>query len=629
MKRVLLINMPFAGVDFPSIALGLLKARLVSQGIPCDVRYLNILFAEMVGWENYAFIGQYHGFFAGEQMFSSSLFGACVPDDNRYYADMIAPVSRDLPDTLARMKTCVAPFLQSCLNSIDWSAYDLIGFTSLFEQNLPSLALAYRVKQLFPNKIVVFGGANCEDVMGVALHRCFPFLDYVVSGEADDTFPELVKRLSYGHPVEDLPGIVYRGRNGATVSTGDAPKVGDLDALPFPDFDDFYSQLNRSPRLSAIAAWIVMETSRGCWWGQKCKCTFCGLNGKSIQFRYKSAARVIAEAQYLLSRYGNYKVNYIRTVDNVIAQEHFDDLIPRLAELQLGTPFFFEVRPTLRKSQVKALAAAGVKDIQPGLENLNSHVLKLMRKGVTSLQNIQLLKWARQYDINASWNLIYGFPGEVDQDYANCLELANLLTHLNAPIGFGRFRMDRFSYNLEHAAQLGLVNVRPQAGYRYVYPFDDATLSDLCYYFDYDYSRPIDDGGWLYPLHTQVNVWKGRRDQLCSQRVDGRLMIRDTRPVALSPQVVLHGARALIYEYCDRSRTAPQVRDWLADRHGMALAADEVRAILEEFVNQRLMVKDNTSYLSLAVMTYTAAFEEDAAQAEQPVLSLCGCAMPQ
>ena len=44
--------------------------------------------------------------------------------------------------------------------------------------------------------------------------------------------------------------------------------------------------------------------------------------------------------------------------------------------------------------------------IQPGIESLSDHVLKLMRKGTTALQNIQLLKWCREYGVQPEWNLL-------------------------------------------------------------------------------------------------------------------------------------------------------------------------------------------------------------------------------
>ena len=607
MKRVLLINMPFAEVAYPSIALGLFKARFRDEGIPCDVQYLNILFAEMVGWEDYFLLASLTSPYAGEQLFAHALFGDRVPSDAQYYVDIIARISPDLPYRLQQMKRQVTPFLQYCLDGIPWSSYDIIGFTSLFEQNLPSLALAYQVKRRFPDKVIVFGGANCEDIMGVTMHRCFPFLDYVCSGEADDTFPELVKRLTYGHPIHDLPGIVYRDQ-GESIYTGDAPKTLDLDTLPIPDYDDYYERLRTSSLPDSINPYLVMETSRGCWWGQRAKCTFCGLNGKSIKFRSKSTPRIIDELLHLLGRYKQHGVHHVRVVDNVIDPRYFDDLLPRLAEMNLGVQFFLEVRPTLKKPEIKALADARVTFIQAGLEHLSTHALKLMRKGTTPLHNIQLLKWSRQYGVEADWNIILGLPGEGPGDYARCLELAKVLTHLNPPSGFGPFRMDRFSHNFDRAEELGLIDLRPHFIYRYLYPFDNETLFDLGYHFDYSYRDQIDDGGYYAALQRQVSAWKESQDRLYAQKTDGQVLIVDTRPVASSGQVVLDGARRLVYEYCDSARSVDQIQQWLESR-GISLGVEQIGRVLDEYVGKKLMVTESSRYLSLAVMTYTLDHE--------------------
>ena len=611
MKRVLLINMPFAEVLYPSLALGLLKARCREEGIPCEVQYLNILFAEMVGWENYSLLSTLTSPYAGEQMFAEALFGHAVPPDAQYYAEIIAPISRELPNRLQQMKRQVGPFLQLSLDGIRWESYDIIGFTSLFDQNLPSLALAYWIKHQYPHKTIVFGGANCEEIMGLTLHRCFPFVDYVCSGEADHTFPELVKQLSLGHPVSRLPGIVYRDR-GRSIYTGDAPKVLDLDSLPVPEFDDYYERLRTGYLPPSIVPDLVMETSRGCWWGQKAKCSFCGLNGKSIFFRSKSTPRILDEMARLLGRYQRYGVQQVRIVDNVVNPSYFDDLFSRLAELTPGVQFFLEVRPTLKKSEIRALAEAGVRYIQPGLEHLSTHALKLMGKGTTALHNIQLLKWSRQYGVEADWNIILGLPGEGSGDYARCLELARVLTHLNPPSSVGSFRLDRFSRNFDCADELGLVDVRPHFIYRYLYPFDDETLFDLVYHFDYGYRQPIDDGGLRPALQRQIAAWKSRRDRLIAQRSGEQVTLVDTRPVAASPRVTLDGARRLIYECCDRMRMPEQIQRWL-EGQGESLEIEQIGMILAEFVRNKLMIAENGRYLSLAVLTYTPDHEGEGA----------------
>ena len=105
--------------------------------------------------------------------------------------------------------------------------------------------------------------------------------------------------------------------------------------------------------------------------------------------------------------------------------------------------------------------------IQPGIESLSDHVLKLMRKGTTALRNIQLLKWAREFNIIAEWNILYGFPGETPDDYRDILELLPAIRFLRPPCAAGPIRLDRFSPYHKSPADFGLLNVRPLKTYRH------------------------------------------------------------------------------------------------------------------------------------------------------------------
>jgi ribosomal peptide maturation radical SAM protein 1 len=601
MKRVLLIDMPFGDVRLPSLALGLFKAKLESQGIGCDVENLKLLFAGMIGWENYIWLSSLTALLAGERTFARTFFGVAIPSDAEYASYVGGCLLREDLQRLRALGECVAPFLETCLATIAWNQYDIIGFTCMFEQNAASLALAYEVKRRFPGKIIVFGGANCEDRMGLTLHGCFPFIDYVCRGEADSSFPELVDRLARGRSVDTVPGIVYRDGI-CSVSTGAPPVTADLDALPFPNYDDYFRALHTYSVPAAFYPTVLCEASRGCWWGQKVKCTFCGLNGIAVASRCKSARRVLDEIDWLVRRYG---ARYIRMVDNMLHPDHLGSLLPELARKNFGVRYFWEIRPTLRKEDVKLLAMAGVRDAQVGIENLSTNALRLMRKGSTSLAGVQTLKWCKQYGVSADWNLLYGFPGEQPADYARNLELVRLLTHLNPPSTIGRFRMDRFSASFEHAAALGLVDVRPNPIHRFIYPFPEETLFNLAYFFDFRYRARIDDGGCAGQLHSEVEAWKARREQLTAMPVGDSLVVDDSRAVAPAPRITLSGTRKALLEYCDRAQTV----DRLAERFGTenseaAIGKQEIKAILEEFVRGKLMIQEGSWYLSLPVMVH-------------------------
>jgi ribosomal peptide maturation radical SAM protein 1 len=609
MYRVALISMPFAAIDYPSLALGLFKSRLRQEGIPCDVLYLNIPFAEMIGYASYSrLIIQPPAYFACEQLFAASAFGALVPSDQAYYDESGLDLSTR--QELQAIKAFVEPFLNRCMTEVDWSAYDIVGFTSLFEQNLATLALAARIKRRYPDIYTVFGGPNFEAIMGQTFHRLLDYMDFVCSGEADDTFPELIKRLAYRHPIDDLPGIVHRS-NGVSHATAAAPMTTRLDRLPIPDFSDYFSRVRQMPLPPGADPCVLIETSRGCWWGEKNHCTFCGLNSQSMEYRSKSADRSIAEVEQLQKQYN---VNFVRVVDNILNHQFFDDFLPGLASRRLGITVFFEVKANLRKPQVAALKDAGVTLVQAGIESLSTHTLKLMRKGSTSLMNVQTLKWCKEYGVVCDWNLIYGFPGENPEDYRRSCELARVLTHLAPPTGCGPIRLDRFSPNYNHAERMGLRNVRPLKYYKYLYPFVLRELHDIAYYFEFDYIEPIDDGGHLPALHEAVFHWKRSSDQLYAVSHGQAVVIHDSRPVAIASQTALTGVEKLVFEICDQIMTVRRIQQVVDQMVQPAASEGQIREILDMLMKRRLVIREDDRYLGLPVLTYIPAD-----QTSQPV----------
>ena len=396
--KVLLASMPFGALDRPALGLSMLKAELERDGFACDLRYLNIAFAELVGCDLYRWISSELPYtaFAGDWTFTTALYGPRPDCDRAYIQEILRDTWRLSEDDIARLlriRALVPHFLDHCMEVIPWREYDVVGFTSTFEQNLASLALAQRLKARHKNIQTVFGGANWEGEMGLALHGAFDFVDLVCGGEADFTFPELLRRIRGGQrpsqAAKDLPGVVHRS-GGESIFTGPPAPIRDLDAHPVPDFSDYFAALDRSSATTVATPILLCETSRGCWWGAKSHCTFCGLNGSTMTFRRKSPKRALEEIRRLTEQY---QIHFIQFTDNILDMKYFDTVLAELAELCLPVQFFYEVKANLSRRQVRRLAEAGVCRIQPGIESLSTRVLKLMRKGTTPLRNIQLLKW--------------------------------------------------------------------------------------------------------------------------------------------------------------------------------------------------------------------------------------------
>ena len=598
--RILFVNMPFAAVR-GAIGPSLLKAHLAAAGYHSRVLHLNMRFARQFGSTDYSYVaeGSPNQSLAGDWVFSSCLYGERPAADAAYLDAFEERFGQGVScagaiATIRRARSLASAFLDECLDDPIWQDYDTVGFTSTFTQHVASLALARRLKERYPDKTIIFGGANCESVMGLAAHRMFPFVDYVCSGEADVSFPRLVDALSKGGDPRAIPGVIAR-EGGQSVALSLSPeKVADLDDLPMPDYGDFFEQL---AVMGDSDAGILMESSRGCWWGEKHHCTFCGLNGTTMAYRSKSANRVLAEIETQVARYQR---NNIEMVDNILDMHYFNDLLPQLRSRGLRLDLFYETKANLTKKQVRELYESGVNTIQPGIESLSNAVLSIMRKGTTAMQNIQLLKWCKEIGIKVFWVLLYGFPGEDPADYRRMAVLIDQLTHLEPPQVMQAIRLDRFSPNFVSAKDLGFCNVRLDRSYRLIYDEDETNLSDLAYYFECDYvdgRQPLD---YVAETKQAVRRWcnqAGGQGLIYIDRGD-QLEVWDFRPVSQRRLNILNGVDREVYLYCDSQRSARAVENFT---EGLGLSAEAAQESLRRLVRDQLILRLDDRYLSLAV----------------------------
>jgi ribosomal peptide maturation radical SAM protein 1 len=519
--------MPFASADCPNLAAGLLKALLQERGIPCDCKYFNLIFSSLLGEERYRRLVRLSRapVLAGEWMFSQIYFGQSFSSWESYRREILDHpvwgVSEECHELIQELRNLAPAFVRIAYEACDWSAYDLVGFTSTFEQTMPSLCLAKMIRRNHPGIKIAVGGANFEGPMGKPYLDLFPEIDFVSTGEADVSFPQLCENLSQG--IDSIPaGILSReDRQGARVPTGPpAGPVGpvSLDALPFPDYGEYFQAFTRTFPQSYPAG-LPLQASRGCWWGQKHHCTFCGLNGETMTFRRKSWERVAQEAAEMEARYQPASLVF---ADNILAMDYFPTLLPHWAEGASKTPKFFEIKANLKREHMLALKKAHVLFIQSGIESLSDRTLELMDKGVSAAQNIALLRWCRELGLHAHWNLIFGFPGEDPEDFPRMHEIMRKLTHLNAPEACAPIRMDRFSPNFERWQEKGFLEVRPLPSYAHIYPLGEDGLRDLAYYFEYRHAQSDQVLDLARELLDFGALWR----QQCERTENGTLAVR-------------------------------------------------------------------------------------------------------
>ena len=522
-RRIALVTMPAQELDRPALSLTQLRARvLAAHGgrVDVSIAYLNHDFARFMaaatgrGAAAYSILcaNQHTGL--PDWLFRQAAWPELPDNSERYFARYYpgrAAAATEVRELMLACRARLGEFLDQAIETHRLDRADVVGFTSMFAQNVASFALARRLKQRNPGVTVVMGGANCESPMGQELVRNVPAIDYVFSGPALLTFPEFVGHLLAGRRERcaTIPGVVGRD----TPAEAAAHPMGAELPIDEPidlDYTAFFESVARNFPSGGVRPTILFETSRGCWWGERSHCTFCGLNGATMAYRSMQPDGAVSLINSLFERYGS-RSDFFFSVDNILPQTYVAEVLPRL-HTPPGTRIFYEVKANLGERELSAMAAAGVRQIQPGIEALSSSSLKLMRKGSTAFVNLRLLLGCVRHGIEPVWNLLVGFPGEGEEVYRHYAENLGRLVHLWPPQGVAQVRYDRYSPYFQRPEEYGL-KLRRFDFYPLIYPFSEESLANLAYFFmdeNYDAPHLRALSPWMAPLWQAIGHWRSR-----------------------------------------------------------------------------------------------------------------------
>jgi ribosomal peptide maturation radical SAM protein 1 len=405
------------------------------------------------------------------------------------------PAARDKLDALFGPRADrIAILDELCARALDRVAADkpdIVGFTTSGNQLMAALFLGRAIKKSAPGVAIVLGGSACTEPMGARILEGYPDVDYVVSGDGDHVLLSMARG-------ENPPGRLVHSHEAV-----------DIETLPAPDYDQYLREAAEIDEKFDLQ--LAFESSRGCWWGQKHQCMFCGLNGEEMAYQGKSSERVVADIQALWKRYRH----KLFATDTILSLDHLRQVMPRLAAEQDRPRLFYEVKSNMTEADVVALCRAGVWAIQPGIESLSTRLLGLLNKGVTAIQNLALLKWCRERGIQATWNLLIAIPGEDALDYVSQIALFAKIPHFQPPKRLNPIRIDRFSPYFNDYAAHGWSRVEPSAEYRSMHPhLGEAARRDIAYHFDgiggvssVEYFEPLDKA--FQSWHRRFNAFEG------------------------------------------------------------------------------------------------------------------------
>ncbi|MBU0481367.1 MAG: RiPP maturation radical SAM C-methyltransferase [Proteobacteria bacterium] len=580
---IALVSMPWSIFNRPSIQLGVLKSSLLrsNPSLPVDCYHHYLQTAQRLGPETYHWLTL--SGWAGEALYAPILFPDMALPAAALFDRELKRFNREKGTPgFAVLASLVEEALKGWIDAISWDRYGLIGFSVCFNQLLPSLAAARLIKERAPSVKVVFGGSACGGQAGLDLPVNFSQIDHVVRGEGELALVELVRNLQGGD-----------GESAGTVI--DCPANIDLEDSPPPDYGDYFREISLVFRNTPVIPVVPVEFSRGCWWG---KCSFCNLNLQWCGYRYKSADRMCREVGAFAAEFGTLDFSF---TDNVLPVAEARKFFRQIARSGKDFEFFAEIRAT-QTADLAGYRRGGLVVVQAGIEALSTGLLARMKKGVTAIENLAVMKEALKQGVALEGNLITEFPTSTEQEVAETLHCLDFALPFK-PLTTASFFLGLESPVDRSPGDFGITAAGPHRNYSHLYPAEILRQQEMVVK-DFRGSRTYQRRLWR-PVVKRVKEWQDfqrRRGSVAhrfplSFRDGGEFVI--IRQEQLRGPVLNHRLKGMsrrIYLFCEEIRDLSSLID-----HVPGIGRESLERFLAEMVDKRLMFREGEKVLSLAI----------------------------
>jgi ribosomal peptide maturation radical SAM protein 1 len=606
LNNIALISTPWPLFSRPSIQLGALKSYLKQEIPDLDVKahhfYLKI--STVIGYRLYHEISEKT--WLAESVYAALLYPERFDVIQTFFYSQAKGHPLSSAVDFKELTQQVAGATDEFINSVNWESFGLAGFSICFCQLTSSLYFIRSIKKKTSNLAIVVGGSMFSGDSIKDLFTVFPEIDFVINGEGELPLGSLVRHLSDSadpEKISGIPGIVtsrcFNDKKPVIFN-----QMTDLINLPVPDYDDYFQLMKTAAPENSFFPILPAEASRGCRWRTSnaghSGCAFCNLNRNWQGYRFKGPKQVTAEIDHLTSKYRNLSVAFMDNLMPVkIAMEMFDQLTGLKKDLDL----FCELRATTPKQVLEKMGAAGVNNVQIGIEALSSRLLGKLNKGTTAIQNLEIMKHCEALNIVNNANLILNFPGSDVEDINETLHNLEFAAFFR-PLKLVHFWLGQGSAVYEDHAAFGVRAVFNHPNYAKIFPEDihrHMTFMIQGYRGDMGYQKKL----WR-PVKQKVRAWEkayARIHQtmgdtpILSYR-DGKdfMIIRQQR---LSKDPITHRLEGLsrkIYLFCGQHRSLKKIFHQF-----QGLTEDMLMPFLKMMIDKKLMFEENSQYLSLAV----------------------------
>ena len=295
---------------------------------------------------------------------------------------------------------------------------DVVGITAMTFTLIDVIMTAKVVKSIDENIKVVLGGPHVNIYPDETIN--IPGVDYLVLGEGEITFTELIQNIENTDKLKQIKGLVFK-EGDKIVNTGQRTLIDNLDTIPFParhltPYKKYYSLLAKQSPVT------TMITSRGCPY----KCLFCDRPHLGKKFRARLASNVVDEMEECV----NIGIKEILIYDDTFTINRkrviniCDGILKR--ELDIGWDIRARV-DNVDEEMLKKLKEAGCERIHYGVESANPEILKVLRKEITVEQVIKAFKLTKKVGISTLAYFMIGSPRETRAQALETIEFAKKL----------------------------------------------------------------------------------------------------------------------------------------------------------------------------------------------------------
>lgn len=288
--------------------------------------------------------------------------------------------------------------------------FDVVGFSTFSASYHHSLNINSRLKKLSPNVITILGGPQAS-FCDVETMGYFP-VDYIVRGEGEISFANLIDALERSKPPSGIAGITYR--QSSNVKRNDAePFIEDIDTLPFPAYDLYPIRKETN---------VPIEATRGCPFS----CTFCATSRYwGHRVRHKGAPRIFSEMEFLRKKY---PVEILSFTDDTFTLDRakVTRICNHFIEKKIRVRWTCSTRiDAVDERLLGLMSKAGCVSIFYGIESGSPKIQKKIRKNIDTKIILKNLKLTSKYGMGSTSSFMLGFPDETEEDLSMTLKLRN------------------------------------------------------------------------------------------------------------------------------------------------------------------------------------------------------------